>query len=241
MTCSSASGHGFVELLPGDAVEVAEAEAVKVGRTLEATVRWRYIEGFAPAKMPEAVAVPVGSEKVWMAPARRWFCREGTKDTPRYTHGGLSLAEVVVPGVVLRRVTAKVARVELIDLRVVIPADEDTVVDVPVCVRNSGNCEVEFEVRVLNNLGEELLIKRSRLAPATAHKETAHVLAKYKEGSDREIDLSNTVTGVTLRLRHTDLEGDWRDALDGLITVPVKVMPKVVKLGTDALKSFDDI
>ena len=39
------SDHGFVELLPGDAVEVAEAEAVKVGRTLEATVRWRYIEG----------------------------------------------------------------------------------------------------------------------------------------------------------------------------------------------------
>jgi len=236
-----ASDHGFVELLPGDAVEVAAAEAAKAGRTLEATVRWRYIEGFAPAKMPEAVAVPVGGEKVWMAPARRWFCREGTKDTPRYTHGGLSLAEVVVPGVVLRRVTAKVARAELVDLLVVIPADEDAVVDVPVTIRNSGNCEVEFEVRVLNNLGEELLAKRARLAPATTHKETACVLAKYKEGSDREIDHSNTVTAVTLRLRHTDLQGDWRDALDGLITIPVKVKPKAVKLETDALKSFDDI
>ena len=222
-------------------MEVAAAEAVQAGRTLEATVRWRYIEGFAPAKMPDAVAVSVGSEKVWMAPARKWFCREGTKATPRYTHGGLSLAEVVVPGVVLRRVTAKVARVELVDPPMVIPADEDAVVDVPVSVRNSGNCEVEFEVRVLNNLGEELLVKRARLAPATTLKETARVLAKYKEGSDREIDLSNTVTAVTLRLRHTDLQGAWRDALDGMITVPVKVRPKAVKWETDALKSFDDI
>ena len=235
------SDHGFVELLPGDGVEVAEAEAAKVGKTLEATVRWRYIEGFAPANVPGAVAVSVGSEAVWMATARQWFYREGNKDTPRYTHGGLSLAEVVVPGVVLRRVTSKVARVELVDPPVVIPADEDAVVDVPVTIRNGGNCEVEFELRVLNNLGEELLVKRGLLAPATTATETARVLAKYKESSDREIDLSNTVTAVTLRLRHTDLQGAWRDALDGMITVPVKVKPKAVKLETDALKSFDDI
>jgi len=81
-----------------------------------------------------------------MAPARRWFAREDTKDTPRYTHGGLSLAEVVVPGVELRRVTAKVARAELVDLPVVISADEDSVVDVPVSIRNNGNCEVELAV-----------------------------------------------------------------------------------------------
>ena len=141
------SDHGFVELLPGDAVEVSAAEAAQAGKMLEAAVRWRYIEGFAPAIMPEAVAVSVGSEKVWMAPTRRWFCREGTKDMPRYTHGGLSLAEVVVPSVVLRRVTAKVARAELVDLPVVITADEDAVVEVPVAIRNSGNCEVEFGER----------------------------------------------------------------------------------------------
>jgi hypothetical protein len=235
------SDHGFVELLPDDGVEVAGAEAAKVGKTLEATVRWRYIEGFAPTNVPGAVAVSVGSEAVWMAPARQSFYREGNKDTPRYTHGGLSLAEVVIPGVVLRRVTAKEARAELVDLPVVIPADEDAVVDFPVTIRNGGNCEVEFELRVLNNLGEELLVKRGLLAPATTATETARVLAKYKETSDRELDLNNTVTAITVRLRHTDLQGAWRDALDGLITVPVKVKPKPVKLETDALKSFDDI
>jgi len=235
------SDHGFVELLPGDAVQISKAEADKAGTTLEASVHWRYVEGFPPGPMPEAVAVPVASQTVWMAVGRRWFSREGVKDTPRYTHGGLSLAEVVVPGVVLRRVSEKEARVELIDLPSVIAADEDDVLELPVAIRNTGNCEVEFELRVLNNLGEELLSRRAGLAPATTQKETARVTAKYKESSNREPDPMNTVTGVTVRLRHTDLKGEWREALDGLITIPVKVKPKPVKLETDALKSFDDV
>ena len=145
-----------------------------------------------------------------------------------------------MPGVVLHRVTEKEARAELIDLPGVIAAAEDAVVELPVAIRNTGNCEVEFEVRVINNLGEELLTRRSGLAPATSEKATVTVLAKYKETSDREPDLNNTVTAVTVRLRHTDLNGEWRDALDGLITIPVKVKPKPVKLETDALKGFDD-
>jgi len=235
------SDHGFVELLPGDAVQVSKAEAANAGATVEASVQWRYVEGFAPAQMPEAVAVPVGGKSVWMAPGRRWFSREGVKVTPRYTHGGLSLAEVVVPGVVLRRVSEKEARAELIELPGVIAADEDTVFELPVAIRNTGNCEVDFEVRVLNNLGEEILARSARLAPATTEKSVAPVLAKYKETSDREPDPSNTVTAVTVRLRHTDLNGDWRDAMHGSITIPVKVKPKPVKLETDALKSFDDV
>ena len=67
------------------------------------------------------------------------------------------------------------------------------------------------------------------------------MLAKYKETSAREPDPNNTVTAVTVRLRHTDLEGSWREAIDGLTTIPVKVKPKPVKLETDALKNFDDV
>ena len=176
-----------------------------------------------------------------MAPSRRWFAREGAKDKPRYTHGGLSLAEVVVPGVMLHRVTEKEARVELVDLPVVIVADEDEVYALPVVIRNTGNCEVDFEMRALNNLGEELITRRSRLTPASSEKFTVPVRAKFKQTSDREPDPKNTVTGVTVRLKHTDLNGEWRDALDGSLTIPVKVKPKPAKLETDALKSFDDV
>jgi hypothetical protein len=238
------SDHGFKELLQGDAVAVTEAEAKKAGKTMEESIRWRYIEGFSPAAMPDAVKISVGTQgtqAVWMAPGRRWFMREDTKITVRYSHGGLSLAEAVVPGVVLRRMTEKTARAELLNLPTVLRAEEDAVVELPFAVRNTGNCEIECEVRIANNLGQELFQHRARLAPATSAKLTASVLARYRETPAREPDPTGTVSAVTLRLRHTDLDGTWRDALDGRAAIPVKITPKAVKFETEALKGFDDV
>lgn len=235
------SDHGFTELLQGDGVTVAEAEAKQAGKTMEESIRWRYIEGFKPVGMPETVGVPVGKETIWMAVGKRWFMREGTKAMPRYSHGGLSLAEVLVPGAVLRKVTEKTARAELLDLPTILQPNEDTVAEVPFTVRNTGNCDIEFEVRVLDNLGIELLQHRAHLAPATSVKLAAAVTATYSEKPSRETDLMRTLTGVTVRLRHTDLNANWRDALDGLVTIPVKVKPKAVKLEAEALKGFDEV
>lgn len=235
-----ASDHGFTELLQGDAVTVAEAEATRAGKSLEC-VGWRYVEGFAPSAMPEAVEVPGVTERVWMAVGRRWFIREGTKVAPRYSHGGLSLAEAVVPGAVLRRVTAKIARVELLDMPTVLTLREDAEASIEFTVRNSGNVEVEYEVRVVDNLGNELGGKRGRLAQATSVTSTASVLARYRETVTREPDPTGTVTGVIVRLRHTNLDGNWQDAPDGIVTIPVKVAPKTVKFDTEALKGFDDV
>lgn len=235
------SDHGFKELVQGDSVTVTSAEATKAGRSLKQAVCWRYVEGFAPAAMPDAIKVPVGGDEVWMAVGRRWFAREDTSATPRYSHGGLSLAELVVPGVVLRRVTEKAARAELASLPTVLPAEEDAEVELAFTVRNTGNCDIEFEVGVANNLGQELLTKSAHLAPATSSKITVPVLARYRETPAREPDPTGTVTAVTLRLRHTDLNGTWRDALDGRASIPVKITPKAVKFETDALKGFDEV
>ncbi|HNV00155.1 MAG TPA: hypothetical protein PKK20_09470, partial [Verrucomicrobiota bacterium] len=235
------SDHGFKELLQGDGVAVAEAEAKSAGMTMEESIRWRYVEGFAPAAMPDAVKIAVGSQDVWMALGRRWFMREGTKTAPRYSHGGLSLAEAVVPGVVLRRVTEKTARAELLDLPTVLQAEEDAVAELPFTVRNTGNCDIEFDVRVINNLGQELFQQQAKLAPATTAKLTASVTARYRETPAREPDPAATVSAVTLRLRHTNLNGTWQEALDGRASIPVKIKPKAVKFDTDALKGFDDV
>lgn len=235
------SDHGFKELLHGEAVTVADAEAAKAARTPEDSIRWRYVEGFAPAGLPDAIKVPVVTQGVWMAVGRRWLMREATKVIPRYSHGGLSLAEIVVPAATLRRVTGKAARAELLSLPTVLQADEDTEVELAFTVKNTGNCDIEFEVRVADNLGKELLQHRAHLAPATSAKLTASVFAKYRQMPSREPDPTGTVTVVTLRLRHTDLDGTWREALDGYASIPVKITPKTVKFETDALKGFDDV
>jgi hypothetical protein len=235
------SDHGFKELLHGEAVTVADAEAAKADRTPKDSIRWRYVEGFAPAAMPDAIKVPVVTQDVWMAVGRRWLMREDTKSTPRYSHGGLSLAEIVVPAATLRRVTGKAARAEILSLPTVLQADEDTEVELAFTVKNTGNCDIEYEVRVADNLGKGLLQHRAHLAPSTSAKLTATVFAKYRETPAHETDPAGTVSAVTLRLRHTDLDGTWREALDGYASIPVKITPKTVKFETDALKSFDDV
>jgi hypothetical protein len=54
----------------------------------------------------------------------------------------------VIPGVVLRRVTEKVARIEIEDLPGVLSLEEDSVVELSFALRNSGNCDVEFVLEV---------------------------------------------------------------------------------------------
>lgn len=235
------SDHGFKELLHGEAVTVADAEAAQAGRTPENSIRWRYVEGFAPAAAPDAIKVPVVTQDVWMTVGRQWLMREATKGFPRYSHGGLSLAEIVVPAASLLRVTGKAARAEFLNLPTLLQADEDTDIEFAFTVKNTGNSDIEFEVRVADNLGRVLLEHRAQLAPATSAKLTVSALAKYRETPAHEMDPAGTVTAVTLRLRHTDLDGTWREALDGYASIPVKVTPKPVKLDADALKGFDDV
>jgi hypothetical protein len=79
------------------------------------------------------------------------------------------------------------------------------------------------------------------MAPATSVELTSPVFAKYREMPAHEPDPAGTVSAVTLHLRHTDLDGTWREALDGYVSIPVKVNPKTVKLEADALKGFDDV
>ena len=113
--------------------------------------------------------------------------------------------------------------------------------ELPFTVRNTGNCVIEFDVRVANNLGQEVFQHQAQLAPATPAKLTASLMARYRETPAREPDPTGTVSAVALRLRHTDLNGTWQEALDGRASIPVKIKPKAVKSETDALKGFDDV
>ena len=58
---------------------------------------------------------PFWADRSRLAVGRRWFCRDNTKQPARYSHGGVSLAEMVVPAVALKRVTSKSARATLED------------------------------------------------------------------------------------------------------------------------------
>jgi hypothetical protein len=241
-TILATSDHGFAELLAGDSVVVTEDEVKKAGRVLQEDVRFRYVRGLRPTSAGDAVEVPGAPDSYFVAVGRTWFRREGSKNTPRYEHGGLSLSEVVIPAVVLRRITEKEARAEFVDIPAApLIVDEDENVEFSFAVENSGNVPIAIDLQVESNLGEELLSYGGKLLPGSKHGTKVVVTGKYSETAAHEPDPMGTLTAVTLRLRHTDTEGNWRNALDGVVTIGVRVKPKKTRLTTDALKGFDDI
>jgi hypothetical protein len=236
------SDHGFIELLGTHGVPVTQSDAAANGRDLQADVRWRYTVGFSPKGFPETVQITVGTEQYAVAVGRKWFRKETAKVAPRYSHGGLSLAEMVVPGFKLKRVTGKTAQVELEGLPVsAIAVGEDESVELAFAVRNSGNVAASFDLRVRTNLGEDVLTQEGKLPPGGSFAVRCSIVGRYRETPSREMDAQGTLTAVSVRLRHTDLSSNWRDAIGGTETVPVMVQPKQTKLDTDALKGFDDI
>jgi hypothetical protein len=235
------SDHGFIELPPDAAVTVSPSEAVSHQVPFASSIFYRYAKGFRPSAMSDAVAVDAGGESHHLCVGRQWLRREGVGTSARYSHGGLSLSEVVIPAHRLDRVTEKFAGIELTGLPEVIAVDEDQNVDLAFSVRNKGNVDTSYELVGRTNLGEQLLTQSAKLAPAASQPIKCTIHGAYKVRPSGEVDQAGTVVAVELRLRHTDQAGKWRDAADGIINVPVKVHAKKTKLATDALAGFDEV
>src|ERR1035438_8774069 len=107
--------------------------------------------------MNPAVDVEAGGELHYLCVGRQWLKREGVGTPVRYSHGGLSLDEVVIPAVRLERVTAKLAAIEFSGLPVAIPVDEDQDVELVINVRNKGNMNTSYDLVIRTNLDEQLL------------------------------------------------------------------------------------
>ena len=235
------SDHGFVELPPDAATVVGDAEAASHDVAVSDSVFYRYAKGFRPANLTTCVSVAAGKDTHYLCVGRQWLRRQGVGTSVRYSHGGLSLSEVVIPACRLERVTEKFAAVEFTGLPSVISVDEDQEFELSFGVRNKGNVDVNFELIVRTNLGDQALVESGTLAPAATLPLTCSVNGRYSLHPTGEVDSSNTLTAVELRLRHTDQAAQWRDAVDGIVNLPAKVHPKKTKLETDALAGFDDI
>jgi hypothetical protein len=88
------SDHGFVELERDDQIKVTQIDKYDV--------RYRYLK----TKMPIfGRSVSYGSDAAYtyrLAVGREWFNRPDSNNMERFTHGGISLDEMVVPGAILK-------------------------------------------------------------------------------------------------------------------------------------------
>jgi hypothetical protein len=212
------SDHGFVELEDQRGIPIDSGQA-------ETQVFYRYLYDI---EHPAGIIVPYsgkkGASSVTVLVGRAWFTREKGRYT-RYAHGGVSLPEMVVPGVVLRKLEAPEA------IRLVITAperlrvQEDDDVEVPVSIRNGGTGRVAIRV----TMGQ---------APAQTAELTRGAERPFTERLRGELGLKFIV--LIVEARGTD--GRYAVVKGGSRQIPVTVRERTDKVEfSRALDAFSDI
>jgi hypothetical protein len=244
------SDHGFQELFPEERISVSRQDASTSGASDE-DVAYRYLR-FRPKKaLPGCEPLTVEWEEVNSAGNKQrttftlsvggsWFQRERGKPT-RFAHGGVSLAEMTIPGVLLRPIAEKAARIELLALPSEMTIAEDQEEELAFEVVNCGNVEARFELAVETNLGERLLEKQGGLPPGKQERITCTVAGRYEADINRKPLAGKTTMAVFVTLAHSDLAGKMIRPGYGNQAVRVTVKPKSTKIDTDALKAFDGL
>jgi hypothetical protein len=217
------SDHGFIQLNKEREI------VVRVHNEIQPEVKRRYAVNREDL---DGVVIPSsgkrGNENTTCVVGRSWFNRETSRGKglyTRYDHGGISMAEIVVPGVVLHRST----EVEVISLDVRVPsrleAVEDDVLTVEVKVVNKGNSLVAVRVTVGTERQEV-----KEIAKGAEHTFTATLRA--------DIGLSNLP--VLVEARGTN--GVYAIVRGGSRYVPVSVIERKDKVDFgSALDVFDEL
>jgi hypothetical protein len=199
------SDHGFMELDPGDATVVKDSH--KWQRLIEGSehpVHFRFIRSNDPAenlprehvlefewKMPEGkFAVAIG---------RRWFQREASRNSVRYDHGGLSFAEMVVPGVVMQPIREKKIDLRFEGLLEEIRVDEGQPITVSLDIVNRGNQPGMFDLHYSLDTDRSPRKINAQIPPNGKHAITLTLNPVILADGKRTSKLTLTLNYVTIK------------------------------------------
>ncbi|MGQ9682729.1 MAG: PglZ domain-containing protein [Anaerolineae bacterium] len=193
-----ASDHGFTELDPGAAQVVPDdarwRRLIDGGRH---PVTYRYLSvaevpsGLQPTVPVRYSGVPEGEYVV--AVGQRWFQRADSRGPgARYAHGGLSFAEMVVPGALLQPIKQKRLQVALQELPAEVVAQEGEELVVVVVIGNTGNQRAAFEFSARASTDPTAHVTRGELQAGEKRAITLRSRAVYRQhgGSTDRIHLS---------------------------------------------------
>ena len=243
------SDHGFQELFPEDGVTISAAKLYKQGKS-EEDVAYRYLRFEVPADwgVGEFVVIPweeqvSGKKQVtqFTLPVGATWYRERKGKPARFAHGGVSLAERIIPGVLMQPIQQKAARVELLGLPTEFAVKEDVEETLTFEIINQGNVAAAYELSVRSNLGQAILDRKGELSPGKREAFSCKVFGHYQADLNREPIREKTLTILNVKLGHGGLDGKMFWPNYGRETVRVTVRPKPTKIDTDALKAFDEL
>ncbi len=217
------SDHGFMEMRKEYSIRVNE---IPGGKAIpDENIMYRYIDKGSCEKGVEIKydknhhwTIAVGHE--WFERSKQWGKR------PRYSHGGISMAEMVVPAVRLHKRIEK--KVELLLSIEPLPeySSGDTV-KFPVEVKNQGT--IDTEVVLTCRLAGRLINEESLVIPAgTTYKWPVAVVAEPKANQ------------VYISAQYT-LSGRQKKTEKRQVVIPIKELGAKVEVDTSALDVFDNI
>jgi hypothetical protein len=232
------SDHGFTELHPEDAVKTHDD--TRWQRYMEGgkhPVTYRYLAGVEPpAGLSDTLTLsykgmPEGTFTV--AVGRKWFQREGVYgDGDRYAHGGLSFAEMVVPGVVLRRITEKRCEVSFAELPQELTVEEGQELECALVLANTGNQTTYYELVYQSNTEAQSKALRGELQPGERRPLTLRAQVRYREAG-------SSTTALRLQLAYGAALASLRPSLPREIPVIVTPQKGKVEISLGALDDLD--
>lgn len=217
------SDHGFIELKKE---YVHKVTGTRAGQNIDdENIKYRYIEN---ERYDTGIAITYDKKKYWtLAIGFTWFERsKQSGKRPRYSHGGISMAEMVIPAVRLRKMAEKKVEVVLTiePLSEYSPGD---IVILPIFVRNQGT--IDTKVNLTCRQAGRLLAEENLVLPGgTSFKWDVSITADPK-ANQVNISAQYTLTGK-------DKKTEKRQVL-----IPIKELGSKVEIDTSALDVFDNI
>jgi len=219
------SDHGFIELDPRDEIKVKPQRdwSNLADDDPKNPVVYRYLRDL---EHPDGFKVQSTRDRFYtVAKGHSWFGREQGHFS-RYTHGGISMAEMLIPGAVLKRSVTPFVRFEL-DLPSILKVQEREEALVKAIVRNIGNREGKYTCVVTTNTGgmQEYQgklgpnVERSIEFPfvPTAQTKVVTYRLTFRDMSGREQSIPQKSVAVEVALRTDIVEIGGLEALDGLV------------------------
>jgi hypothetical protein len=236
------SDHGFVELEPDQAVTIRDD--ARWQRYVEGgphPVHYRFVRGVErPEGLAEEEALTfeypaLRDGQFTVAVGRRWFARAGTTRPDRYAHGGLSLAEMVVPGAVLSPITTPQVKLGLEGWPRALTVQEEVEAALEFTLVNAGNRPTRFALEVRANTAREAIRQEGELRPGQRLPVSYRFTPIYADtpgqaGTER----------ISVKVEYTDAEGKRRSLSR---SAPVTVEPRkdVVKFSLGGLDQLDTL
>lgn len=212
------SDHGFIELEKQNEIKI-KSDAIEDQRLIV----YRYLKDLEHSA---GLKVQYAKKTFFtVACGRKWFGRERGRFN-RYCHGGISLDEMVVPSIALKKLTQSIIKIEMKLPKEIIEVLEDEPNKVNIGIENVGNREGEFSLTVQLDFGGEKSFKQK---------------LKAKEKADCTFDFipRDSTKNLYLHLGYKDIEG--REIKESKrLSIEVKPREDKVKIDTSALDKLGE-